>query len=116
MADTRATGALAVDDLTFDERGLIPAIVQEVDTGEVLMFAFMSADSIRATFDKGLATFWSRSRQELWTKGETSGNRLHLEELRYDCDGDALLVRVHLEGTGACHTGERTCFYRALRP
>ncbi len=107
---------MKANDLTYDERGLIPAIVQEADTGEVLMFAWMSEESIGVTFDKRLATFWSRSRRELWTKGETSGNRLHLVELRYDCDADAVLVRVRMEGTGACHTGERTCFYRVLEP
>lgn len=107
---------MTVDDLVYDEKGLIPAIVQEADTGEVLMFAFMNAESVRTTFRKGLVTFWSRSRQELWTKGETSGNVLRLVEIRYDCDADALLVRARLEGEGVCHTGERVCFYRALEP
>ena len=103
-------------ELRFDERGLIPAVVQEAGTGEVLMFAWMNAESIRATFDKGLVTFWSRSRGELWTKGETSGNVLRLVELRFDCDADCLLARVELLGSGACHTGERTCFFRTLEP
>jgi phosphoribosyl-AMP cyclohydrolase len=102
--------------LKFDDRGLIPAIAQEADTGEVLMMGWANEDAIRMTFDKSLATFWSRSRDELWTKGETSGNRLHLVEVRYDCDSDVLLYRVRMEGSGACHTGERTCFYRVLTP
>jgi phosphoribosyl-AMP cyclohydrolase len=102
-----------VDDLRFDDRGLIPAIVQEAETGDVLMMAWMNLESVERTLDEGRTVFWSRSRQELWRKGETSGNVQHLEEVRVDCDADVLLVRVHQVGV-ACHTGERTCFYREL--
>lgn len=105
---------MMLPDLGYDERGLIPAVVQEADTGEVLMLAWMNDEALRMTFHTELATFWSRSRGELWTKGETSGNRLRLVEVRYDCDEDALLVLVRLEGAAACHTGERTCFYRVM--
>lgn len=101
-------------ELNYDDRGLIPVIAQEADTGEVLMFGFANEEAVRTTFAKGLATFWSRSRAELWTKGETSGNVLRLVEVRFDCDADCLLYLVRLEGTGACHTGNRTCFYRTL--
>jgi phosphoribosyl-AMP cyclohydrolase len=107
---------MRIEGLKFDERGLVPVIVQEADTGEVLMLGWANADAIRTTFERKLATFYSRSRDEQWTKGDTSGNRLHLVEVRYDCDEDVLLYRVRLEGTGACHTGERTCFYRVLEP
>jgi phosphoribosyl-AMP cyclohydrolase len=102
-----------VGDLRFDDRGLIPAIVQEAETGDVLMMAWMNRESVERTLDEGRTVFWSRSRQELWRKGETSGNVQHLEEVRVDCDADVLLVRVHQVGV-ACHTGERTCFYREL--
>jgi phosphoribosyl-AMP cyclohydrolase len=107
---------MRIDDLNYDERGLVPAIVQEADTGEVLMLGWMNPESIRMTFDKKLVTFWSRSRRELWTKGETSGNLLRFVEMRYDCDADALLVLARLEGDGVCHTGERACFFRTLEP
>jgi phosphoribosyl-AMP cyclohydrolase len=102
--------------LNYDENGLVPAVVQEADTGEVLMIGFMSAESLAMTFDKGLVTFWSRGRQELWTKGETSGNRLRLVEIRYNCEESSLLVRARLEGDAVCHTGNRTCFFRRLDP
>lgn len=102
-----------VDDLRFDDRGLIPAIVQDTENGDVLMMAWMNRESVERTLDEGRTVFWSRSRQELWRKGETSGNVQHLEEVRVDCDADVLLVRVHQVGV-ACHTGERTCFYREL--
>ena len=105
-----------ISELKFDDRGLIPVVVQEADTAEVLMLAWMNADAIQMTFDKQLVTFWSRSRSELWTKGETSGNTLDLVELRYDCDSDALLARAKLNGSGVCHTGERTCFFRTVAP
>ncbi|HVE91383.1 MAG TPA: phosphoribosyl-AMP cyclohydrolase [Actinomycetota bacterium] len=114
MTSPNQDADLSIADLSFDDRGLLPAIVQEAATGDVLMLGWMNEESIRATFSKGLATFWSRSRRELWTKGETSGNKLRLVDVRYDCDADALLVRVHLEGDGACHTGNRSCFYRTL--
>ena len=101
--------------LKFDDRGLIPAIVQDNTTGEVLMFAFMNAESLRRTLESGQVWFWSRSRQELWHKGATSGNTLAVREIRKDCDEDALLLKVDPAGP-ACHTGERSCFYRELDP
>ena len=100
-------------DLAYDERGLIPAVVQEERTGEVLMVAWMNQEALRRTLDERRTVFWSRSRQELWRKGDTSGNVQHVREVRYDCDADTLLVLVHADGP-ACHTGERTCFYRSL--
>ncbi len=100
-------------DLAFDDRGLIPAIVQDASTGEVLMFAWMSRESLDLTRREGTTWFFSRSRQELWNKGATSGNMQHVREIRYDCDGDVLLVKVDADGP-ACHTGERTCFHRVF--
>lgn len=99
--------------LRFDERGLIPAIVQDAEDGRVLMLAWMSRESLERTQAEGCTVFWSRSRQELWRKGETSGHVQHVEEILVDCDADVLLVRVHQEGA-ACHTGERSCFHRGL--
>jgi phosphoribosyl-AMP cyclohydrolase len=100
--------------LTFDDRGLIPAVVQQHDTGEVLMVAWMSEASLERTLELGETVFWSRSRRELWHKGATSGNTQKVRDIRPDCDGDTLLVLVDA-GTGpACHTGERTCFHRSL--
>ena len=107
------TQALPIEGLAFDDRGLIPAVVQDADTGDVLMLAWMSRESLELTVAEGRTVFWSRSRQELWRKGETSGHVQHVQELRVDCDADVLLVRVHQEGA-ACHTGERTCFFRTL--
>ena len=102
------------DELSFDERGLIPAVVQEADTGEVLMVAWMDRVALEATLKTGLSHFWSRSRQTLWQKGETSGHTQHVERVYVDCDADVLLVQVHQDGV-ACHTGHRACFYRALQ-
>ncbi len=99
--------------LKFDQNGLIPAIVQHVRTGEVLMLGYMNEEALRITRETALVTFWSRSRQALWRKGETSGNLLHLAALRQDCDGDALLVLAEPAGP-TCHTGERSCFHRDL--
>lgn len=99
--------------LAYDERGLIPAIVQDAGDGEVLMLAWMSRESLERTIEEGRTVFWSRSRRELWRKGETSGHVQHVEEIRVDCDADVLLVRVHQEGA-ACHTGERSCFHRKV--
>ena len=98
-------------EITFDERGLVPCIVQDWHTGEVLTIAYMNAEALRMTRQTGEMHFFSRSRQELWRKGATSRNTQALRELRYDCDGDALLALVEPRGP-ACHTGERTCFYR----
>lgn len=102
------------DELRFDERGLIPAVVQEADTGEVLMVAWMDRTALDATLRTGLSHFWSRSRGQLWRKGETSGHTQHVERLYVDCDSDVLLVQVHQDGV-ACHTGHRTCFFTALQ-
>ena len=99
--------------LCFDENGLIPAIVQDASTGEVLMLAYMNAESLRRTLESGQAWFWSRSRQELWHKGATSGNFLNVKAILKDCDEDALVVKVEPLGP-ACHTGERSCFFRTL--
>ena len=102
-----------IDELKFDERGLIPCIVQEEGTGEVLMMAWMNAESLHLTLEQQTTWFWSRSRQQLWHKGETSGNTQELVKLLYDCDADCLLALVHAAGP-ACHTGNRSCFYREL--
>ncbi len=99
--------------LQFDENGLIPAIVQDASSGEVLMLAYMNAESLRRTLESGQVWFYSRSRQELWHKGATSGNFLNVKAILKDCDEDALVVRVEPLGP-ACHTGNRTCFYRTL--
>ena len=98
-----------IDTLKFDEKGLIPAIVQDAETGRVLTLAYMNRTSLAITLKRKLTCFWSRSRQELWLKGETSGNYQHVVELRTDCDRDALLVRVRKEGP-ACHLGTDSCF------
>jgi phosphoribosyl-AMP cyclohydrolase len=100
-------------DLKFDEHGLIPAIIQDESNGEILMLGYMNEESLRRTLESGRTWFWSRSRQEYWCKGETSGNRQYVREIRYDCDCDTLLVKV-LQVGPACHTGERSCFYRDL--
>ena len=96
--------------LSFNEAGLLPAVAQDAATGEVLMLAWMNAESVRRTLETGRVTYWSRSRQSFWVKGETSGHLQELVELRIDCDGDALLVKVRQTGP-ACHTGARSCFY-----
>ncbi len=100
-------------ELSFDDRGLIPAVVQDAETGDVLMVAWMNAESLRLTQETGYATFWSRSRQELWKKGATSGNLQRVQEIWVDCDADTLLLKVEPAGP-ACHTGHRSCFYRKL--
>jgi phosphoribosyl-AMP cyclohydrolase/phosphoribosyl-ATP pyrophosphohydrolase/phosphoribosyl-AMP cyclohydrolase len=100
--------------VAFDAAGLVPAIVQEQSTGEVLMLAWMNEDSLRRTLETGRTWFWSRSRQEYWCKGETSGDRQFVRDARYDCDMDCLLFVVEQEGRGACHTGERSCFFRSF--
>jgi phosphoribosyl-ATP pyrophosphohydrolase/phosphoribosyl-AMP cyclohydrolase len=100
--------------LTYDERGLIPAVVQEAETGEVLMVAWMNRDAVAKTLETGLTHFWSRSRQAPWRKGESSGHSQHVQGVYADCDADTLLVQVHQDGV-ACHTGARTCFFTALQ-
>ena len=102
-----------VTGLKFDERGLVPVIVQDADTGEVLMLAYMNAESLAKTINTGETCFWSRSRQSLWHKGETSGNTQGVESIAVDCDGDTLLIKVH-SGGPACHTGKRSCFFTPL--
>jgi phosphoribosyl-AMP cyclohydrolase len=100
--------------IQFDANGLVPAIAQQHDTGEVLMMAWMNAEAIRETLATKRVCYFSRSRDRLWRKGETSGQTQHLHELRVDCDGDTLLLLVHQDGV-ACHTGRRNCFFRAAR-
>jgi phosphoribosyl-AMP cyclohydrolase len=100
-------------DLKFDQAGLIPAVVQDELDGTVLMVAWMNAESLEKTITDGLACFWSRSRKKLWVKGESSGNYMRVKEIRVDCDTDTLLLIVEPSGP-ACHTGERSCFYRKL--
>ncbi|MFH0911356.1 MAG: phosphoribosyl-AMP cyclohydrolase [Planctomycetota bacterium] len=104
-----------IDTLKFDDQGLLPCVVQDADTNEVLMVAYMSRESLRRTLEKGLCTFFSRSRQALWLKGETSGHTQEVREVRLDCDSDTLLIRVKQNGA-ACHAGFYSCFYRRLRP
>lgn len=102
-------------ELDFEkENGLIPAIVQDDKNGEVLMLGFMNREALAKTQETGYVTFYSRSRKKLWTKGETSGQKLILREMRVDCDQDALLVRVTLEGSAVCHEGYRSCFFRSV--
>ncbi len=101
------------DELTWDAQGLIPAVVQDTETGQVLMVAWMSRDALEATRRSGLTHFWSRSRQALWRKGETSGHAQHVDGIYADCDRDTLLVQVHQDGV-ACHTGARSCFFARL--
>ena len=102
-----------LEPVKFDEKGLVAAIAQDAGTGEVLMQAYMNAESLRRTLETGRMTYWSRSRQELWTKGETSGNTQEVVACRLDCDGDSLLFQIRQTGA-ACHTGQRSCFYRRL--
>ncbi len=113
--------ALAVDedllrmvDFAKDADGLVPAIVQDATDGTVLTVAYMDSEALRRTLASGRSWFYSRSRKEYWQKGETSGDRQYVREVRVDCDGDALVVVVDQHGRGACHTGERTCFYRTI--
>ena len=103
-----------IESLRYNLDGLIPAITQDHETREILMMAWMNAESLRRTFDEGRMVYWSRSRQELWRKGDTSGDRQFVREAYFDCDADALLFIVEQEGAGACHTGERSCFFRAF--
>lgn len=98
--------------IRFNDDGLVPAIAQDAGTGDVLMLAWMNADTLRQTLASGRMTYWSRSRNEVWRKGDTSGDVQEVVEASYDCDGDTLLFRVVQHGAGACHTGARTCFFR----
>jgi phosphoribosyl-AMP cyclohydrolase len=119
--DVPAGIALTVDedlvravDFLKDADGLVPAIVQDATDGTVLTMAYMDAEALRRTLQSGRSWFYSRSRKEYWQKGETSGDRQYVREVRMDCDGDALLVLVDQHGKGACHTGERSCFFRTI--
>jgi len=104
-----------IDTIKFNEQGLVPVITQDVETGEVLMFAWMSRESLGRTFETGLMTYWSRSRRELWVKGGTSGNTQEVREAFVDCDADVLLFKVSQKGKGAaCHEGFRSCFFRRI--
>jgi phosphoribosyl-AMP cyclohydrolase/phosphoribosyl-ATP pyrophosphohydrolase/phosphoribosyl-AMP cyclohydrolase len=96
----------------YNEDGLVAAIVQDVETDAVLMMAWMNAETLRMSLEQGRTVFWSRSRQEVWRKGDTSGDRQFIRAASYDCDGDTLLFKVEQEGNGACHTGEYSCFFR----
>lgn len=104
---------ISLRDIKFDTNGLVPAIVQDAETQEILMLAYMNEESLQLTLEKGETYFWSRSRNELWHKGATSGNVQRVVEVRVDCDADTLLIRVHPAGP-ACHTGNQTCFYREV--
>ncbi len=106
-------GSELVDNLKFNEKGLIPAVVQDADTGEVLMLGYMNEESIHRTLSSGEVWFYSRSRQELWHKGETSGNRIMVKSVLKDCDSDTILVLAHPTGP-VCHTGNKTCFFQQL--
>lgn len=105
---------ISLPEIKFDVNGLIPAIVQDAETNEVLMLAYMNQESIQLTLEKDETYFWSRSRNERWHKGATSGNVQHVVEVHVDCDLDTLLIRVHPAGP-ACHTGNQTCFYRKIQ-
>ena len=104
-----------IPELKYDDKGLIPAIIQDVENNEVLMLAYMDKTALKKTIETGKTHFWSRSRQKYWMKGETSGNVQLVKEILYDCDEDTLLIKVKQVGSGACHTGNRTCFYRGIK-
>ncbi len=106
-------GRVDLDSLRFDAAGLIPVVVQDVDSGQVLMVAWANREALERTLAEGRMVYYSRSRRQLWRKGDTSGHVQHWEELLVDCDADVILARVHQEGA-ACHTGERSCFFRRL--
>lgn len=103
----------ALPEIAYDDRGLVPAIVQDATSGEVLMLAWVNEEALARTIETRTTWFWSRSRNEFWNKGATSGNLQYIVEVRYDCDADALLYIVNVDGP-ACHTGERSCFYRTI--
>ena len=105
---------LLLDKVRFDADGLVLAIAQDAVTRQVLMAAYMNAETLRQTLETELMTYWSRSRQAVWVKGQSSGHTQHVREVRIDCDGDALLFQVEQEGDAACHTGHRSCFFRRL--
>lgn len=102
---------MKIPELVYDKEGLIPAIVQEDETKDVLMMAYMNREALEQTVASGFTHFWSRSRKKLWKKGETSGHLQEVKSILYDCDRDTLLIRVNQRGPGACHTGHRSCFF-----
>lgn len=104
-----------VDAIRWTEDGLVPAIAQDADTGDILMMAWMNRESLRLTAEEGHAVYWSRSRGKLWRKGETSGHQQVIRDIRLDCDEDVILLKVEQKGGIACHTGRRSCFYRTLK-
>ncbi len=104
-----------INELKYDRDGLIPAIIQDAETGEVLMMAYMNRTALESTINTGYTHFWSRSRQKYWKKGETSGHVQEVKEILVDCDKDTLLIKVKQHGPGACHTGHRSCFYRNIK-
>lgn len=106
---------MEIPQLKYDENGLIPAVIQEVGSNEVLMVAYMNEESLKRTLETGTTWFWSRSRKEYWNKGATSGHVQNVKEIRYDCDADCLLVFVEQVGGIACHTGEKSCFFNVLK-
>jgi phosphoribosyl-AMP cyclohydrolase len=114
MVNEKLTIDQALAQLKFDDNGLIPAIAQQFDSGEVLMMAWMNRDAVIASLEEGRVVYWSRSRQALWRKGEQSGQVQTLKEMRWDCDSDTILLQVDQDGV-ACHTGRRNCFFNAVR-
>jgi phosphoribosyl-AMP cyclohydrolase len=114
MVNEKSTIDQALAQLKFDDNGLIPAIAQQFDSGEVLMMAWMNRDAVAASLEEGRVVYWSRSRQALWRKGEQSGQVQTLKEMRWDCDRDTILLQVDQDGV-ACHTGRRNCFFNAVR-
>lgn len=119
MSDAPAVTPIEVraedlEQVRFNDDGLVAAVVQDVGTGAVLMMAWMNAETLRMSLEQGRTVFWSRSRGEVWRKGDTSGDRQFIRRAFYDCDGDTLLFQVEQEGRGACHTGEYSCFFRAF--
>lgn len=108
-------GAVKIPELKYDKDGLIPAIIQDAESGEVLMMAYMNASSLEKTAETGYTHFWSRSRQKYWKKGETSGHVQEVKVILHDCDRDTLLIKVIQHGPGACHTGHRSCFYTDIQ-
>lgn len=109
MTDTWA------DEIRWNDAGLLPVIAQEFDTGDVLMMAWMNLEALRLTLESGQAVYWSRSRQSLWRKGESSGHVQQVKDIRLDCDGDTLLLKVEQQGGIACHTGRKSCFYKQFK-
>jgi phosphoribosyl-AMP cyclohydrolase len=112
--ETHSTIPDWLDDVTWNDDGLVPAIAQEASSGDVLMFAWMNREALALTLERGEAVYWSRSRQQLWHKGDTSGHFQKVHDIRLDCDGDVILLKVEQVGGIACHTGRHSCFYRKL--